>query len=184
LVGRTQSRVRVPSGAYGTHTTEGPDLVFTEGTESAGTRGGETFIDVSTGSIRLYIESTGTGTVAHPSCDGDAFSSCRTVALVLTAGEHTGLSILGVGRLAPTVWTIAGAALDERISIVASWTLTVKAAGQILAECIDSTSWLSSRTQGAFIDISTEAGRFTLEASLTDAFSLRTQFSCGTWSAC
>ena len=115
------------------------------------------FINILTGAIILGVESSRAGTVAHTASNGHTFSSLGAISLVLAARQDTVAVHEGVRGLTSTVSTVALCTLLEGISVVAWWALTVIAAGQILAESIETTDRLLGGSQGTLIDVSAQS---------------------------
>jgi hypothetical protein len=170
LVGRTDPRVGVPGGPDRADTAEGANLVLAESSEAAGPRGRVTLVNVGTGPVRVDVESGGTGAVADSPGDGDAVSTHGAVTLVGAGGEDALAAILDIRRLAATVWSIKRLALHKGVSVVASGTLTVKTAREVLTEGIETAGRLLA--QCALVHVPAQAGALPLEASLADTLAL------------
>ena len=180
-VGGAEAIVRVTSGADGTDTAEGADLVLAKSSEAAGSGGGCALVDVSAGAVRVAVEASRTGAVGHAPCDANTLRPLCALRLGLAALEDAvagGVHVVG-GRTA-TVSTIAGLAGDEGVSIVTGGTLAVKGSGEILTEGVLTTDRVLRRGQSTLVNIPAEARGFSLESSLTHTFALAAEFSCRT----
>ena len=82
-----------------------------------------------------------------------------------------------IRRLAATVWTVASSTFHKGVSIVASRTLAIKTAREVLAESVDSTSGFLA--DGALVHIPADSVSFPLESSLADTLALGAQFPSG-----
>ena len=120
----------------------------------------------------MDVIARGAGTVADPARDGDTLGALGAIPLVLAAREDTILAHLAVGWLATAVGSVALVTLQERVAVVARRTLTVIAAGQILAKGVETAHRLGRGGQAALVDVPAQAGRLALESPLAHALAL------------
>lgn len=113
-----------------------------------------TFVDIHTAAIGLGLVTLGAGTVADTAGNRDALGTSRTGLSTGAAREHAAVAQELVRCLALALGTAADFTHDERIPGVSLRAATLVAAGQILAERIETAGgFATTLQQGTLIHI-------------------------------
>ena len=136
----------------------------------------DTLVYIFAGSIGFGRVSFGTGAIADTAGNRYALGTARTLLALRASSQHAFTIDDLVRRLTLAFDAVAFFAKREGISIEARWTLTLIAAGEIFANCVDAAGGLLSQLH-AFVDVSAFTGLVVAHVTaLTDAHATAHEF--------